>query len=236
MSEAKPRGYFEQSSDLTNSLILVAPLVLLYELGLIITNFQSLNGVDFGTILVLRYGGFRGLIGFNLAILLGMSLAALLRRRERSFRAEIVPLVLIESTFYAFVAGIAVSVIVDALPLGPPADFTPLQGFFASLGAGVNEELFFRVGLYQTLVLVLARGKKDRQAACLIAAVLSSVVFSGAHYLGGEKFAVASFLDRFLFGLLFCGLFEWRGFAITVYTHAIFDIYVLVVLPLLKPH
>lgn len=231
MSETKPRGYFEQSSDLTNALILVAPLLVLYEVGLLLTNFQTLNGVDFGTILVHHYAGVRGLVVLNLVVLLGISIAAWVRRRERSLTARVVPLVMLESAFYALAAGVVVTALLQRLPLGgTPRDFTPLEGFFASLGAGVNEELFFRVGLYQTLALILARGKKERATACLVAAVISSVAFSAAHYMGGEKFTVYSFVDRFLFGLLFCGLFEWRGLAITVYTHAIFDIYVLVVL------
>ncbi len=234
MSESKPRGYFEQSSDLTNSLIMITPLLLLYEVGLLVTRFETLNGVDFATITVLHYGGFRGLIGFNVAVLAGISVAAAMRRREHALSPGILPRLLVESTFYAFASAFVVSAIVGALPLGPPSGMTPIEGFFASLGAGVNEELFFRLFLYKTLAWVLARGKKENEVACIIAAILSSVAFSAAHYMGGESFRVVSFVDRFLFGLVFCALLEWRGLAVAVYTHAIFDIYVLVVLALIS--
>lgn len=228
---AKPRGYLDQSSDLTNSLILVVPLLVLYEVGLVVTGFRALNGVDFATLLILKHAGGKGLLAFNLALLLGIGIAAAVRRKERSFRADMVPLLLLESTFYALSLGVLINLILGKLPLGPPAAMTPFEGFFASLGAGVNEELFFRMGLLQALAWILARGKKDRPVATAIAAILSSLAFSAAHF----EFVPYVFLYRFLAGLIFSAIFLGRGFAVAVYAHAIYDIYVLVVLALI-PH
>lgn len=233
MSEAKPRGYLEQSSDLTNALILVVPVLVLYEVGLLLTNFQALNGVDFATVLLLHHTGFKGLLAFNLALLVGLGIAAAMRKREKAFRPDIVPLLVAESTLYALSLGVLINLILGKLTLGPPPSLPPVTGFFASLGAGVNEELFFRLGLLQLLAWVLARGKKDRPAATAIAAILSSLAFSAAHY-AAEPFQLHSFLYRFLAGLIFAAIFLGRGFAVAVYTHAIYDIYVLVVLALIS--
>ncbi len=229
--KARPRGYFEQSRDLTNSLILVAPLLVIYEVGLFLTNGQAMNGVDFLTVIILQKVGARGLLVFNLILALGVTLAASVRRRERAFSPDIVPLVLVESAVYAFSLGIVINLILGHLPLGPADKLLPMTAFFASLGAGVNEELFFRFGLLQLLAWPLARGKKDAPEATAVAAILSSLAFSAAHYgPGGDQFEVHTFLYRFLAGLIFSGIFLWRGLAVAVYSHAIYDIYVLVVL------
>ena len=63
--------------------------------------------------------------------------------------------------------------------------------------------------------------------ALLPAALLSSVLFALAHYLGPEEFTLYSFAFRFLAGLVFAALFVFRGFAVAVYTHTIYDVYVL---------
>ena len=57
-----------------------------------------------------------------------------------------------------------------------------------------------------------------------------ALLFSLAHYVGpgGDTFAIHSFLFRFLAGALFGIIFLGRGLAVAVYTHAIYDIYVLV--------
>jgi hypothetical protein len=235
VSESRPRGYFEQSRDLTNALILVAPILVLYEIGLVLTGFAGMNGVDFATILVLHYGGWQGLLGFNIAILIGIAVAAHARRQERSWTPDIVPLVIAESAVYALSLGSVILFVMRKIPaLGPPEGLSPMTGIVASLGAGVNEELFFRLGLLQAIAWTLEdKGKSDRSAALAVAVIVSSAAFSGAHYLGTEHFTMQSFVYRFLAGTIFAGLFLTRGFAVAVYTHALYDIHVLVLLPLL---
>jgi hypothetical protein len=47
--------------------------------------------------------------------------------------------------------------------------------------------------------------------------------------IGGEPWKLGVFVYRFLCGLFFATLFQTRGFAVAVYTHALYDIYVLLV-------
>jgi hypothetical protein len=69
-----------------------------------------------------------------------------------------------------------------------------------------------------------------RAVAIAVAFVLSSLAFSAAHHvIGGEPWRVGAFVYRTLCGLIFASLFWWRGFAVAVYTHALYDIFVLVV-------
>ena len=63
-----------------------------------------------------------------------------------------------------------------------------------------------------------------------IAAVVGALIFSAFHYVGeyGDRFSVASFTYRAIAGLVFSGLYLMRGFGITAWTHAFYDVYVMV--------
>jgi len=99
-----------------------------------------------------------------------------------------------------------------------------------SLGAGLYEELLFRVFLVGSLAAVartlLGLG---RRGAGIIAAVVGAVIFSAFHYIGryGDPFEIQSFAFRALSGLAFSGLYLVRGFGITAWTHALYDAFLL---------
>ena len=61
--------------------------------------------------------------------------------------------------------------------------------------------------------------------------LIGAVVFSAMHYVGayGDPFTVPSFTFRFLAGLFFSALFVLRGFGITAWAHALYDVMVLTV-------
>lgn len=99
-----------------------------------------------------------------------------------------------------------------------------------SLGAGLYEELFFRV----LLVGGLAAGARTllgfgRKSAGVFAAVIGALVFSAFHYVGayGDQFTIQSFTFRALSGLAFSALYLIRGFGITAWTHALYDAFLL---------
>jgi hypothetical protein len=62
-----------------------------------------------------------------------------------------------------------------------------------------------------------------------VAVVAGALVFSAAHYVGTQAYdlTLASFLFRFLGGVLLNALYLARGFGIAAWTHAIYDIMVL---------
>ncbi len=227
--------YFEQSEDLVNSLILVLPLLLIYEVGLLFNGGVTLNGVDFITVLLARQWGVTGLLVFNgLLVVAGLVGLKLLQHKKRFDPRIIVP-VAIESTIYALLLGTVILFVMSRIPglSAGPAAYGVLDRVLLSLGAGVNEELVFRLGLFSGTAWALSKAT-DKSAAVAIAVVFSSLLFSLAHYVGpSESFALHSFVYRFLAGALFCGLFCLRGFAVAVYTHAIYDIYVMVYLELI---
>src|SRR5688572_17057506 len=104
-----PRGYFEQSRDLLNSLVLVLPLLLVYQAGLFLTQGQTLNGADFITVVILRRFGMEGLLAFNFLLIIAGAIGVAVLRRKRSFEPGIVIPIIVESTVYAVLLGIFIT-------------------------------------------------------------------------------------------------------------------------------
>ena len=145
--------------------------------------------------------------------------------------------VVLESLIYALTMGsLILLVMTKVLGISPSlAAGLPEQGLITrlvmSLGAGVYEETVFRLGLLTGCIVAFDRLLgMSRWAAVLSGFALSSVVFSLVHYLPptGDAFSFGSFIFRALAGLVFAGLFRLRGFAVAVYTHAFYDVFVLV--------
>ena len=93
------------------------------------------------------------------------------------------------------------------------------------LGAGVYEELVFRLMAFAALHFLLhdLLGIADRRAWPIIIAV-SSVAFAGYHYLGQESFAWQSFAFRSAAGVWLGTVFLYRGFGIAAGSHAAYDV------------
>ena len=96
-----------------------------------------------------------------------------------------------------------------------------------SAGAGLHEELIFRV-LGMGGIGFLLYGITGRRRAWLAALILSSLIFSLAHHVGpaGEAFTYAAFVYRTLAGVFFALVYQFRGFAVAAWTHALYDVYV----------
>ena len=113
----------------------------------------------------------------------------------------------------------------------PPAQET-LREIITYVGAGLYEEVLFRLLLFSGLVWLLKLIEVPSLPALLAAAAASALVFSAAHHLGpyGESFDGYAFLFRTLAGLYFTLLFQLRGFGVAVGAHACYDVVVGVML------
>jgi hypothetical protein len=60
-------------------------------------------------------------------------------------------------------------------------------------------------------------------------AVLSAMLFSAWHYIGelGDPFEWRTFMFRWVCGLFFTAIYSFRGFAPAVWTHTLYDAWVL---------
>ncbi len=231
-------GYLEESSDLFNSIFLVLPLFLVYQVGVLMTGGIR-NGVDFMSDLMWLVAGnsLGAYLGINLLILLAFGIATYFLRESGTFRPKLWPLVVAESTVYALLLGSGVILLMSSLGLdvllstGPDGEYGLLTKIVLSFGAGLYEETVFRLVLMGGLFAAGVKwGNLSKWVAALGAVILSSFIFSAIHYVGplADAFTLGSFFFRFFAGVLLAGIFYLRGFAVAVYTHAIYDIIVMV--------
>ena len=225
--------------NLLTSLILVFPLFLIYQVGVLFT-LPLLNGADFLTTLLFASLGLtlKGYLLFLASVVGVFALAVALLRRKQQFNGRVFLPVVLESTVYALTMGSFIVLLMTKVLGFPPslAVGLPEQGLLTrlvmSLGAGVYEETVFRLGLLGGSIAAFEKLLgMSRWAAILGAFVFSSAVFSFAHYLPptGDAFSFGSFTFRVLAGVVFGALYKLRGFAVAVYTHAFYDIFVLVI-------
>lgn len=136
--------------------------------------------------------------------------------------------------------GTLVSMFVESVLLGVPlificvlmADWLPLSApwqskAIMSFGAGIYEELIFRLCAMTILSVLLTDLLKLKKGVAMALMVITpAILFSLYHYLGDEQFAVGSFLFRTVAGVYFGIIFLCRGFGITAGSHAAYDIWI----------
>ena len=236
------KTYFSDTKNLLYSFLISLPLFLAYELLILISQPDSSQivriSVDswFKSIFSL-FGVNTVSITLLIVALFGMFILYKEREQLRELRFKYFPLMIGESTIYAvlvtLVATFFVSMVFAISANDPISSLTGLQKFALSLGAGLYEELFFRVILVSVLISVFQKVFNNKNWAAITAAVvLSAFLFSMVHYVGsmGDPFTLSSFTYRFVFGLILNGIYVWRGFGIAAWTHALYDLMVLFVL------
>lgn len=187
--------------------------------------------------------GSRGpLVFLVLLTALGIWLVILDRRAHRGPLAPwVFGVMLVESVALSLVSGAVVGGLTSqlvrsatVLSLGTPDSLSLTTKLMLSVGAGLYEELLFRV-LLVGLLAVMARalfGWKPITANGY-AVLIGAAVFSAFHYVGpyGDRLELYSFVFRFIAGLFFSLLYVTRGFGITAWTHALYDVFVIVIAP-----
>ncbi|MGA9838686.1 MAG: CPBP family intramembrane glutamic endopeptidase [Gemmatimonadaceae bacterium] len=244
-SSTRRQSYWAASRSPRYSLLFALPLLVLYE-GLAaarparVAGGEILNGAD----VLLRDVAY-ALLGppGPLALMAVVILVCALLvyrdvRRGGGVRFRMFPLMIAESAVLALLFGIVVGTAtaellthLSALAAGPIQGMDATTRLMLSLGAGLYEELVFRV----LLVGGLAFGGRvvlglSRFTAGAIATVVGALAFSAFHYIGpyGEPLQLQSFVFRAISGVAFSALYLTRGFGITAWTHALYDIWVLV--------
>lgn len=114
--------------------------------------------------------------------------------------------------------GIRLQVVVNA----------PAGQILTYIGAGIYEEVLFRLGLFGGLYLVLRVLHLPRVFAVVVAATAAAIGFAAAHHVGphGEPMQPYVFAFRAVAGLYFTLLFVGRGFGVAVGAHAGYDVLV----------
>jgi len=226
--------------NLLTSLVLVFPLFLVYQLGVLFT-LPVLNGADFLTVFLFKNLGLsKGTyLAYTFAVAVTFAIAVTVLRHKQRFDPRLIVPVFLESAIYALTMGsLIVFVMTRGLGISPQlaggaGGFVAQQSFgtrvVMSLGAGVYEETVFRLGILTGLTVLFGRVMGMRRwIAFVLALLLQALLFSAMHHIPpyGDQLHLGIFVFRVLAGICFGLLFWYRGFAIAVYTHALYDLYV----------
>jgi hypothetical protein len=238
---AKPGAWAE--------LALTLPVFLAYQLGVVFLHVRNATDLVTGELLRISGGDLGVYLGLTVGIGLVLFIVFALLGRGQTLSGRKILQIMVEGAAYAIAMSTATSWVVGKLFAGPPAGAVaaggPVTGLIMSLGAGFYEELAFRAVLFglgaKVLVWVFARQRvglvgasapPSIRAVIIMAlwAIACAACFSGMHYVGalGDPFDVRSFVARAVLGLALTLVYAMRGFAAAVWTHALYDIWVLV--------
>jgi membrane protease YdiL (CAAX protease family) len=222
--------YWVESRRPLASLVFIAPLLIAYELGAVWLGVQ--NGADAFMRRLLNALGFSHhflLPILMVGILLGWHY---LSRQPWRLSGGIISGMAAESILLAICLWV-ILFLQDSLfaALAPPVEISigdKFKNAVGFLGAGIYEELLFRLILLSLLAWGLLRAGMKRWAGMSVAALLTSLLFAAAHYAGahGDTFQWFSFIFRFLAGVFFSMVFVYRGFGIAAGSHAAYDLLV----------
>ena len=152
-------------------------------------------------------------------------------RSDLMVEKKIFPIMIIESIIWGVFSGIFIQMLIANLFFASGGMTNSIvRNIGLAIGAGLYEELFFRVILTTSLVWIFLRIIKVKWISISIAVVVASFLFSLVHYIGNaaDVFELYSFLFRFFAGMWFTTLYALRGFAVVCMTHAFYDIMVLI--------
>jgi hypothetical protein len=228
-----PIGAVLGHGDLGTSLLLVFPLFIIYEVGIAFAPAD--NGVDFVSRNLYALVGYQksGYLILNGVLALAF-LALMWWRRQKNPKASLgVAGMLLESGIYALTLGsLIVFVMQKLLGIEPSLAVNGVgTRVLVSCGAGVYEELVFRLGICAGGAALLRLFGLKHWVAVAFAFLVSSMLFSAAHHLGpaGEPWAFHVFVYRTIAGLIFATVFYYRSLAHACYTHAFYDMYVMII-------
>jgi len=233
------RGYLQATRTATWGFLMALPLLILYEVGIVWVNSGKAEVIRISSESLLKrffysMGITQELILLGIVIVIGVAIVFFERKKKIEFRMRYPAIMIVESTIYAVALAFIVSGLTQLI-LSPLIASQALESqslllqLVLSIGAGIYEELVFRVLLVGGLFWLLWKAfPRHRILMYFISAVIGALSFSFIHHMGslGDPWALDVFLFRFIFGLVFNIVFLIRGFAIVAWTHALYDVMV----------
>lgn len=221
-------------------LIFLLPLLVVYEVGVIwLGGNQSesvRNGADDWMRMALREIGLVHSHLLPAIVIGGLMLWQVVGRHRWRISAETLLGMLSESVLFALVLIIFGQLqnitfqqyYATSFPPSAALGSLGLGKAVSYVGAGVYEEVLFRLWMLPLFYGICRMLFRSRNWAAATAILITSVSFSLAHYLGptAESFSMITFTFRAGAGCFFAVLFMLRGFGITVGCHAAYDLLV----------
>ncbi len=240
-----PRGYLGLSAQPLHILVFLIPIIVAAELGVLGVGGENIGDKLVAHRMLVRFFELFGVLGLHLpALALVATLIVQHILAKDRWRIEpIVPAAMVVES--AFLTGPLLILVLLLQPASPaatalqsePGLLNPKSGILLALGAGLYEEMLFRLVVITAVHFVAADLLRVPDAAAKVIAIAVSAGMFAMHHDtalaaelgGGTDWRLFSFymLAGIYFGILFLG----RGLGIAVGVHACYDLLVLVVMP-----
>ena len=227
--------YWRSTRSPLYSFLFTVPLFLIYEIGIFLTSSDDMfvlrNGADALMRQILAPFGITGLYWVGVIFFIGFIIAFILQRKyweETQIHSDYFLLMMVESVGWSVLIYFFMSNVY--LLLMNPTGSMLVQQVTLAVGAGIYEEFLFRVmliaGISVILGFIFQWSDKTRNWAAM---VIAAGIFSSFHFIGeyGDFFSFNIFMIRFLAGIALGTLYFLRGFGITAWSHAVYDLIVL---------
>jgi membrane protease YdiL (CAAX protease family) len=242
-------GYFWFSAQPLHILLFLLPIIVVYELGTIGVIGTGTGATLEAQDMLVRFFNLFGVLGLHLpalALVVTLLIQHILSKVSWKIQPNVLLAMIAESTFLTgplVILGVVIEPVAAAMVMQGADTIAPqfssldatMQGIFLAFGAGLYEEMLFRLVLITILHFVVTDvlGFKHT-TGMVVAVVLSSLAFAW-HHNGvmvpgsGINWRLAIFYT--LAGAYFGVLFLARGLGIAVGVHLMYDLLVFVVMP-----
>jgi hypothetical protein len=224
-------GYFQKSELPLASLAFLLPLVILYEVGTLHYSWNPNHHTEQRIIAFALMQRFFLLFGASGRYLPAMAVVGILlawhiaRRDEWKVSIATVFGMLVESLCLALPLLLLGALTNRYVPQAAASQPEAANLFVLSVGAGIYEELVFRLIGFTILNFLLIDLLKFRKSwSYLLMVLISAVGFAAYHYLG-EPFRWQTFAFRTVAGIYFGIVFIFRGIGKTAGVHARYDMF-----------
>ena len=228
--------FLREGSGPWADLALTLPVFIGYHLGVVFLPVRNAADVVTRELTSLAENSLVAYAGLTLGIGAVFVCVLLMLGRAHTLHLSRFVFVGLEGILYAIAMRLAGQYVVTKLALlGAPVPEGHFSSLVMSLGAGFYEEIAFRVGLFglglRLLFMFLGPLEPLKRGFLSVGwAVVAALVFSAWHYVGelGDAFELRSFVFRWVCGMAFTLIYAFRGFAPAVWTHTLYDAWVLV--------
>lgn len=230
-----PQGYWDATHRPLQCLVFLLPMVLLYEIGMALshsnTPIAERPNLASKQLLELFFSLFGGPSVYLPGLLLVIVLLAWHVASRFPWQVSLRPV----AAMYGESILLAIPVLLLNNWIPSPTHMvasrigqaTMLDNLLLSVGAGIYEELVFRLIVITLLTMLLADVARLKQVvAVALAVILSSLLFAAHHYepIGADAWSSSSFAFRAAAGAYLAAVFVLRGFGLAVGCHVLYDV------------
>ena len=226
-------SYIENSKNIYYSILFIAPLFFLYELMCWMQYANKIILIRNSADVFIQNIINEFMDNITPAILLFIFLVFVIINRKKiasiHFKLNVLFIMFIESFIWTIIFIVVVASF-NSLLLSIINDNIFFEQYYLAVGAGLWEELLFRVVLI--MIFMYLTNKILRYSyfySAFLSILISSLLFSLFHYLGpfGDEFLYSTFYLRAFAGFFLGTLYLFRGYGIVVYTHVLYDFFVI---------